>query len=333
MPAQPELPDRAPEAPQPPLIHGDSYPPPPTYRPAPPPALHPLPRRKQPRRHPPRRKRFYLRPGCIIPLLLLLAILIPIGLYLFAPVRTNLVVIGVDYVDPASVHAIGRSDTIMLASILPSSPYVGLISVPRDLWVSIPGVGENRINTAHFFAESSEPGSGPQLLRRTIALNFGVDLRYYVRIRFEGFRDIVDALGGVDIELKEPIAGYPAGRHHLTGRKALAFVRDRSGSDDFFRMTQGQMMIQALIRNLLNPLKWPRMPAVISAGLRSVDTNLPFWLWPRLGVAVLRAGPGGIDSQIIRREMTAPVTTTEGAQVLAPNWELIRPLVNQVFDQ
>ena len=136
------------------------------------------------------------------------------------PGRTNLVLLGIDYVDPGSYAA--RTDTIMLASFTPQKPAIRILSIPRDLWVTIPGVGENRVNTAHFFAESNLPGSGPNTVIQTIEQNFGIPLDYYVRIKFEGFREVVDALGGVNIVLSEPMAGYSAGRHHLTGRKALA---------------------------------------------------------------------------------------------------------------
>jgi len=299
----------------------------------PPPAAYyrvpPQPEQRRPRRK--RRPVFTLPGGCCLPLAALLLALVVLGIYLFAPGRTNLMILGIDYVDPANPVAVGRSDTLMMASINPPRGYVGLISIPRDLWVTIPGQGENRINTAHFFAEGAAPGSGPRAVRETIKLNFGVDIPYYVRFRFESFREIVDAMGGVDITLDEPMAGYPAGRHHLTGRKALAFVRSRANSDDFFRMAQGQLMIRAMFRNLLNPLKWIRLPAVLRAFFNSVDTNLPAWLWPRLGVAVLRAGPGGIDSHVINREMTTGFTTSEGAMVLAPNWPAINELVSQVF--
>jgi LCP family protein required for cell wall assembly len=262
-------------------------------------------------------------------LLVLLVLSIPVLLYLLAPLRTNVLLLGIDYVEPGS--AVARSDTIILASINPLKPTIRLLSIPRDLWVSIPGMGENRINTAHFFAESQQPGSGPAALRQTIKQNFGVNPPYYLRLRFEGFRSIVDALGGVDIVLPEAMAGYPAGRHHLTGNKALAFVRHRAGSDDFFRMEHGQLMLRALLKNMLNPLKWPRLPGVALAFFDSVDTNLPVWLWPRLGLALLRAGPGGIESYTVSREMVTPFTTDQGASVLLPNWPAINLLVEQVF--
>ncbi len=154
---------------------------------------------------------------------------------------------------------------------------------------------------------------------------------YFVRIRFEGFREVVDALGGVDIYLNEPKAGYPAGWHHLTGRKALAFVRDRSGSDDFFRMSDGQLMVKSIFRNMLNPFKWPRLPAVTRAFFNAVDTNLPGWMWPRLGLLLLYKGPEGIDYHIIDRHMVTPFTTDQGAQVLRPDWNAVYPVVQGIF--
>jgi polyisoprenyl-teichoic acid--peptidoglycan teichoic acid transferase len=269
------------------------------------------------------------KPGCVLPILALLVLLIPVLLYLLAPLPANILLLGIDYVEPGS--AVARSDTIILASVNPLKPTVRLLSVPRDLWVSIPGVGENRINTAHFYAENSQPGSGPAAVRQTIAQNFGVNLPYYLRIRFEGFREIVDALGGVDITMPEAMAGYPAGKYHLTGRKALAFVRNRSDSDDFFRMAHGQLMLKALLKNMGNPLKWPRLPAVARAFFASVDTNIPALLWPRLGLALLRAGPDGVESYQVSREMVTPYITNQGANVLLPNWALINLLVKQVF--
>lgn len=219
----------------------------------------------------------------------------------------------------------------MVASFSPLSRSINLLSIPRDLWVEIPQVGENRINTAHFYAESRQPGSGPQAVLDTIEQNFHLPIKYYLRVRFEGFRDIVDAMGGVDIVLNEPMAGYAPGHHHLNGRKALAFVRDRTNADDFFRMSHGQFMLKSLLTNLLNPVKWTRFPFVAKAVYDSIDTNIPLTLWPRLGITAALCGPGRINNYMITREMVTPYITDQGANVLLPKWDLIHILIQKIF--
>jgi len=267
--------------------------------------------------------------GCFV-FLVMLACVVVVGVgYLLFPGRTNVLVLGIDRA-PEGTDA-SRSDTMILTTYHPIKPYLGMLSIPRDLWVPIPGVGENRINTAHFFAESAVPGSGPQAALETVRENFGVRVNYYLRIRFNGLVDLINALGGLDIELEKPMAGYPAGNHHLNGEQALAFVRDRGGTDDFFRMNQGQFFLKELVEQMLNPTSWARMPGVLTALFRSIDTNLPIWQWPRLGLTLLRIGPAGIDNQIISREMVKPFTTSDGAQVLLPVWEEIIKVVEEMF--
>jgi LCP family protein required for cell wall assembly len=222
---------------------------------------------------------------------------------------------------------------MVLTTVIPTRPYVGMLSIPRDLWVTIPGVGENRINAAHFFAESAAPGSGPDAAKQTVASNFGVNVPYYVRIRFEGLVRFVDALGGVEVDLPAPMSGLEAGRHLLDGKQALAFIRDRKGSDDFFRMQRGQLFLRGVLGRALNPLTWPRLPAASAVLLTAVDTDLPALLWPQIGFAILRAGPDGIDGRTITRDMASGFTTAGGAAVLAPQWDAINPVLLEMFGQ
>jgi len=288
------------------------------------------------RRKPARRRSSPSRLSCgmlaCLPVLVVVCLVgIVVLVFSMSSSRTNILVLGIDYTDPW--NSVGRSDTIILTTFNPKQPYVGMLSIPRDLWVKIPGVGENRINTAHFFAEAAQTGAGPAAAIQTVRQNFGVDIDNYVRIRFDGFKDVIDALGGVDVYLDKPAAGYDAGWHHLTGNKALAFARQRYGSDDFFRMEHGQLLIKAAFKQMLNPLKWIHLPAVMSSFTKAVDTNVPVWMWPRLGLALLRVGPNGIDNRTIQREMVKPFTTDQGAQVLLPDWNKINPLLLQMFGQ
>jgi polyisoprenyl-teichoic acid--peptidoglycan teichoic acid transferase len=267
--------------------------------------------------------------GCLGVLAMLLLIVLAVLAYFLAPLPTNFMVLGIDRVEGGS--AVGRSDTMILVSVNPLRPAVRMLSIPRDLYVSIPGVGENRINTAHFFAEANLAGSGPQAALDTVQANFGLEVPYYVRVQFEGFMRVVDAMGGVTVNLPGAMGGYTAGDHHLNSEQALAFVRDRQGGDDFFRMAHGQILIRSVISQMLVPDGWSHLPAVMDVSRQSMDTNLPVWLWPRLGLAFLRAGSSGIESRTIGRDMVLPFTTSGGAQVLGPNWELINPLIDEMF--
>jgi polyisoprenyl-teichoic acid--peptidoglycan teichoic acid transferase len=260
---------------------------------------------------------------------ILLMIFLCIGGYFLAPIRTNLIVLGLDRAPEGT--SLSRTDTMILTTIVPTRPYVGLFSIPRDLWVEIPRYGENRINTVNFFNEAEKKGSGPAAVRQVIERDFGVKVPYYIRVRFDGVVKVVDALGGLTINLKTPQSGYEAGEHTLDGTQALAFVRDRKGSDDFFRMNRGQLAVTALAKQVINPSYWLRLPGAILVGLSAVDTNIPIWDWPRLGFVFLRAAIIGFDTRNVTRDMVTPFRTDQGAQVLLPKWDLIRPAVQAMF--
>lgn len=281
--------------------------------------------RMQPVRALPPHRRPRIRGCCWIPLSLFLLFI----LYFFAPLRTNILLLGTD--DSPERGAVGRTDTIILATVVPLKPYVGMLSIPRDLWVNVPGVGEQRINTAYFFAEANAAGSGPRAAMQTIHENFGVPVHYYALVHMFGLTSVIDALGGVDIELASPIGSFPAGTHRLNGEAALNFVRERSSSDDFSRMVRTQILLSAVIKKAISPSSWSALPQFVYSFTQVVDTNIPIWEWPRLLFALARAFFFGIDSQTITREMVNPFQTSQGAQVLAPNWEAIHPLLQRMF--
>lgn len=251
-----------------------------------------------------------------------------VGYFIFPSTKTVLV-LGVDRAFEGT--AIGRSDTNIMLSVNTFSGEVKGISIPRDLWVAIPNYGENRINAAYYFGEGEATGNGAILAMDTLEHNFFIRPDYYFRVQLEAFPEIVDAFGGVDITLTETTAGYAPGSYHLDGTQALAFVRDRSGTDDFFRMAQGQIFIKAFLQKLLKPTSWVRIPQLVSAGLDAVDTNIPLWQQPRMLVALLRSLGGKLEFSTISRDMVTPWVTDAGAQVLLPRWELIRPLFNLTF--
>lgn len=284
-------------------------------------------------------RRFQLGRGCCSPYLLTPLILAALAflVYMLFPGRTTILVLGIDARPDEGV--LGRSDTNVIASFDPIRPYVGMLSIPRDLFVTFSDGSQNRINTAHFFAEANEPGSGP---RRTIeefeyvlgtGLSFDFEIDYYIRLRFAGFAEIVDAMGGIDVTFEQDMSGYTAGTHHLDGTQALALVRDRAGSDDFARMRRAQLFFTSAVRQMLKPASWPRLPLILAATAQAVDTNIPPWQYPRIALALLRAGADGIDSRTIDRSMATGYTTDQGANVLLPNWEIINPVLEEMFNK
>jgi len=278
---------------------------------------------------PPKRPRWKFCLGALL-IPALLAICLG-GVFFLVGGRTNILILGLDSREPDS--DLGRSDTMILTTFFPRKPYLGMLSIPRDLWVNVPDYGEDRINSAHFYAEAETPGSGPEAAMQTVRQNFGMDVDNYLRVRFDGFLDLVDLLGGVEIELAQPMSGYPAGTHQLNGEQALAFVRDRAGSDDFFRMQRAQIFIKALWKELLDPAIWQQLPEILPLVMEMVDTNVPVTKWPLMAITLLRVGPEGIDARVITREMVHPFSTEGGAQVLRPNWEAINPVLFEMFHE
>lgn len=268
--------------------------------------------------------------GAVIGVVLCLAVAFVAAAFILSPGKTNILVLGIDRIVDGT-GSMGRSDTIVMVQVDPLQPRIATLSIPRDLWVNIPGVGENRINTAHYFAEINKAGSGPAATAQTIQQNFGIASNLYVRIHLEGVPALIDAMGGVTIDLPKETTLYPAGQHHLNGTQALAFIRDRKGADDFFRMADGELFIKAAAQQMLNPLTWVRLPLILAALPKAIDTNIPATRIPALALAVLRVGPANIDTNTLPREDTTPFTTSAGAQVLLPNWDLINPLVEKVF--
>jgi LCP family protein required for cell wall assembly len=270
-----------------------------------------------------------------------------LALYLLLPAgRTNILILGLDR-RPQETTFVTRTDTMILATVFPRQNYVGMLSIPRDLWVTLPNGTTGRINTAHFFAEAEAAGSGPEAAMNTVRSNFGVDVHRYVRIDLIGFVRVVDAMGGVTIDVPNPLIDYEyptydygttvvefqAGRQHMDGEHALAYARIRHGSSDFQRAERQQRVIAALMGQMLKPTTWVRAPLIAAAVADSVDTDLSLLDALRLGPTLLLVGPGRLDSRVIQDEMVQPFTSDEGASVLLPVWANINPALLEMFGQ
>lgn len=170
-----------------------------------------------------------------------------------------------------------RADTIMLVHLTADRDDAYIVSFPRDSWVRIPGHGTAKINAAFSYG-------GPSLLIATFEQLTGIRIDHYAAVDFVGFREMTDALGGVDVRLREtvrdPRSGevFEAGVNHLDGEAALAFVRQRYGlpDGDFDRMKRQQAFLRALMskavsaNTLTNPLKLNRL---LDAATESVTAD------------------------------------------------------------
>ncbi len=263
--------------------------------------------------------------------------------------RVNILLLGEDR--RPSEKGPSRTDTIILLSVDPNSKAVSMLSIPRDLWVPIPGYGEGRINTAHYIGEKNNyPGGGPALAKRTVQYNFGVPVHYYVKINFDGFRRMIDLIGGIDIyvekEINDPTYpaydgyGYeplyiPAGWHHMNGDLALKYARTRHGSSDFDRLRRQQQIIMAVRERVMSldliPKLLPKLPELVQNFSDSVQTDIPMDVILELAPIAREIEPQNIKRAIIDSSMCINTVTPGGADVLIPIREKIRPLIEELF--
>lgn len=319
----------------------------PSHQVSPPPVPQPQPPSRKKRRRRRRRSSCF---GCLLRLVIAggvfavaFTVLMALLYIVAPPPRTNILVLGIDARPGQGV--VTRADTVILTTVDPRHSYIGMLSIPRDLYVDVPGYGKQRINAAHIFGEDTAAGGGPQLAAQTVANNFGVPVHRTVRLNFEAFVAIVDAAGGVTIDVENyfidyeyPTADYgtmvvefQAGTQHMDGARALQYARIRHDSSDFERAERQQQVIEALARQLTKPENWWRWPDVYLAFSQNVDTDLTILDMALITPTIIVVGPDGIDRQVLTREMAVGTTTSAGAAVLEPQWYLIDPLVDEMF--
>ncbi|KAB2954673.1 LytR family transcriptional regulator [Heliorestis acidaminivorans] len=189
--------------------------------------------------------------------------------------RINLLLIALD-ARPGEVE--GRTDSLIFASLDRQNNSISLMSIPRDTRVSISGRGQDKINNAHFYG-------GVPLVQKTVEDLLGVSIDYYVKTNFEGFRDIVDTLGGVEIDVERRMYYYQGdpydridlqkGLQRLNGDKALQYVRFRSDAlGDISRTQRQQNFLQAFAKETLQMNNLWKIPTLIPQMSKAVETNL-----------------------------------------------------------
>jgi LCP family protein required for cell wall assembly len=256
---------------------------------------------------------------------------------------------------------IGRTDTIIVASINPQANYVSMLSIPRDLYVFIPGLDRfDRINTVDVYANRARLGQPVELLAETIRYNLGIPVHYYARINFSGVREMIDRVGGVDVlahcslydvfpdlppdqndiitdtaQLSTVPTGtinIPApGLYNLDGQHALWFARSRYSSSDFDRSRRQQ----AVLRGLWNKIKAQglvgQLPTLWNDVTQIVDTNLNVNDVAYLATFGLQLDEARIKQRSIDRAALQSYTTPTGAQVLLIVPDRVPLVVDEAF--
>lgn len=262
--------------------------------------------------------------------------------------RITVLLMGVD--ERSQESGPWRTDTLMLLTLDPVSLQAGVLSIPRDLWVPIPGYSDGRINTAHFLGELyGHVDGGPGLARETVEYNLGVQINYYVRVNFAAFVTLVDQIGGVDIYVEETINDptYPdynygydplyiqAGWHHFDGELALKYARTRHSSNDFDRARRQQQVMSAILERITSlelipdlAKNAPEIYRIIGSG---VVTDLALDQVLALASLAVKVDRTTIRYGVINEHATQSWVTPEGAQVLIPLREEMRKVRNYVF--
>jgi LCP family protein required for cell wall assembly len=266
--------------------------------------------------------------------------------------RVTILLLGIDYADWSADHTgPSRSDTMILFTIDPQTRTAGMLSIPRDLWVNIPGFDHARINTAYYQGEANKlPGGGPVLAMKTVEQVIGVPVQYYAQVDFMTFVHLIDQIGGIDVNVEkkvkiDPIGPgaddyvLPAGLKHLDGMKALAYARARNTSGgDVDRAKRQQSVIIAVRNKVMDPTLFPTLiakaPAVYAEVQNGIKTNMTFEDAIKLAVLLQQIPIENIKQGVIDYKMVLLTTVTVNGQaqdVFKPIPDKIRELRDDIF--
>ncbi len=255
--------------------------------------------------------------------------------------------VGIDGVSNNYYRA-ARSDTIIMLGVNFAAKTANMLSIPRDLWVPLPGLGQvtaDRINTAYHYGELfGVPGGGPAALGAVLSSTFGLRVDRYIVVDFDAFIQGIDAIGGVDIHIPKPlhddayplrdgsgtiVIDFPAGQVHMDGATALIYARIRHDSSDFTRMHRQQQVLFAARDKLLSPAALPQLPALVQVLMGAARTNLSLEDIALLGCLAPQINPQAIRSWVLDGNMVQDTRLPDGADVLMPNMDAIVPVLTQ----
>ena len=260
--------------------------------------------------------------------------------------RVNVLIMGLDYRDWEAGET-PRTDTMIVMTLDPLNKTGGMVSIPRDLWVSIPGFEHGKINTAYYLGEAFNlPGGGPALASRTVEELLGVPIQYYAQIDFQAFIDFINHIEGVRLTFEEPMVLDRRGKWNtvtiepgvitLSGEYTLAYVRARkTEGGDFDRSRRQQEVMMAVRDRILEfnmmPKLVARAPEIYGDLSAGINTNLSLNEAIRLGWSVLDLERDAISQVVISNEYVTLGKSPDGLDILKPIPDKIRLLRDQAF--
>jgi polyisoprenyl-teichoic acid--peptidoglycan teichoic acid transferase len=261
--------------------------------------------------------------------------------------RVNILLMGLDYRDWEIGEGPARTDTLMLATVDPGSRSAALLSIPRDLWVNIPGYDYGKINTAYFLGEAYQvPGGGPGLAIQTVEELLDIQIHFYAQVDFSAFERFIDEIGGIEVNVPEEIEVDPIGPantlvlqpglHTLDGPVALAYARSRNSfGSDFDRAHRQQQVIMAvrdqiLSLDILKTLiqKSPILYRQLASG---VNTNMTLQQVISLSWTASQIQEENIRREVIDLERVVQDYSWDGQQILRPIPEEVLALRDDIF--
>lgn len=259
---------------------------------------------------------------------------------------TNILLLGKDE-RPDQQGEPTRTDTMMVLRVDFDKHTAKLLALPRDIWLALPdledyGITEGRINTAYYYGELYQvPGGGPKVAMDTVTLNFGIPLDHYAIVNFQGFKDIVDAVGGIDIDVPKAIYDdqYPTddygymtliinpGLQHMDGTEALRYARTRHQDSDTERVKRQQAVILAVRDKALTFDSLTKIPQVYGIAQGSFETDMSLPTLISYGLEGRNIEKANITTSSIDQEVLAAWVTPGGAHVWIPQRARIAPII------
>ncbi|HRO22809.1 MAG TPA: LCP family protein [Promineifilum sp.] len=261
--------------------------------------------------------------------------------------RVNILLVGIDR-RPGEAF-VSRTDSMMVISVDPEADSMSILSIPRDLYVQIPGYGQDRINTALVYgAREGDYLDGAALAMQTVSSNLGIPINHFVMVDFGAFVRIVDLLEGIDVQVPYDINdslypdmdyGYdplfiPAGMQHFDGQMALKYARTRHADSDFNRAYRQQQVLFAARSKALSLgigqmiLRAPSLYREVEGGIRT-DLNLEQLV--RLAKTVSDIPSDNTQNRVLDQDYVTSFRTPGGASVLLLNSDVAMPMIQELF--